>query len=193
MKHSYDPVKLFLLIFGVFTFGAAAGLPFPIWIIAIIFLARMTRTDRSRDSRRRRRDEQPDYRRRSESRGYERSYDRRSQDTERRERDRVAMERRRQEQQKRSEQQRRIAKSEPYKNSGIKKFKDYDYEGAIEDFSKALEINEKDIATHFNIACAYSLTEQKDKSFFHLSEAVKNGFNDIEKIKKQVEQESIQP
>ena len=111
MKHSYDPVKLFLLIFGVFTFGAAAGLPFPIWIIAIIFLARMTRTDRSRDSRRRRRDEQPDYRRRSESRGYERSYDRRSQDTERRERDRVAMERRRQEQQKRSEQQRRIAKS----------------------------------------------------------------------------------
>ena len=93
------------------------------------------------------------------------------------------MERRRKEQKKRSDQQRRIAKSEPFKNSGIKKFKDYDYDGAIEDFAKALEINEKDIATHFNIACAYSLTEQKDKSFYHLSEAVKNGFNDIDKIK----------
>ena len=183
MKHSYDPVKLFLLIFGVFTFGAAAGLPFPVWIIAIIFLAQMTRTDKKRESRRRRRGERPDYRRRSESSDYDRSYERRGRERDRRERDRVVMERRRKEQQKRSEQQRRIAKSEPFKNSGIRKFKDYDYEGAIEDFAKALEINEKDIATHFNIACAYSLTEQKDKSFYHLSEAVKYGFNDIDKIK----------
>ncbi len=185
MKHSYDPAKLFLLIFGVFTFGAATGLPFPIWIIAILFLAQMARTDKRKNPRdpRRRDQDRPDYRRRTDRGGYERDYQRRGRERGSREKDRAEMDRRRTEQQKRSEQQRRIAKSEPFKNSGIKKFKDYDYDGAIVDFVKALEINHKDIATHFNIACAYSLTEDKDKAFYHLSEAVKNGFNDVEKIK----------
>lgn len=71
----------------------------------------------------------------------------------------------------------------PYKSSGIKKYKEFDYDGAIEDFLKALEINPKDIAVHFNLACAYSLNEEKDKSFQHLDLAVDNGFNDFRRIK----------
>jgi TM2 domain-containing membrane protein YozV len=71
----------------------------------------------------------------------------------------------------------------PYKASGIEKYKEYDYTGAIEDFSKALELDEKDIATHFNIACAYSLNEKVEKSFFHLDRAVALGFNDFSRIK----------
>lgn len=74
-------------------------------------------------------------------------------------------------------------KSNPYKNSGIKKYKDYDYDGAIEDFKKALEINENDIAVHFNIACAYSLNEEAEKAFYHLDKAVDLGFNDFKRIK----------
>ncbi len=74
-------------------------------------------------------------------------------------------------------------KSNPFKNSGIEKYKDYDYEGAIEDFTKALQINPKDIAVHFNLACAYSLTEQKDKAFEHLDKATALGFSDFGKIK----------
>ena len=70
----------------------------------------------------------------------------------------------------------------PFKASGVEKFKDYDYEGAIEDFQKSLEINPKDLATHFNIACAYSLTEQADQAFYHLDQAVQNGYRDFEKI-----------
>ena len=46
----------------------------------------------------------------------------------------------------------------------------------------ALKIDPKDVALHFNIAAAYSLTEDKDKGFYHLSEAVKYGFKDFEKI-----------
>ncbi len=38
------------------------------------------------------------------------------------------------------------------------------------------------IALHFNLACAYSLTEKKDKSFLHLSRAVELGYNDFKKI-----------
>jgi len=74
-------------------------------------------------------------------------------------------------------------KTNPYKQAGIKKYKEYDYNGAIEDFVKALEIDEKDIATHFNLACAYSLNEEADKAFFHLDKAVALGFKDFEKIK----------
>ena len=75
-----------------------------------------------------------------------------------------------------------IAKANPFKTSGIKKYKDYDLEGAIEDFSRGLDINQNDVALHFNIACAYSLTEEKDKAYYHLSKAVALGFKDFELI-----------
>lgn len=74
-------------------------------------------------------------------------------------------------------------KTNPYKLSGIKKYKDYDYDGAIEDFEKALEIDEKDIACHFNLACAYSLNEDITKSLYHLDKAVEYGFDDFKRIK----------
>ena len=77
---------------------------------------------------------------------------------------------------------RAIQKANPFKKSGLKKYKEFDLEGAIEDFEQGLEINPNDIALHFNLACAYSLTEQKDKSFRHLSRSVELGYNDFKKI-----------
>ncbi len=74
-------------------------------------------------------------------------------------------------------------KHNPYKQSGIKKFRDFDYKGAIQDFEKALEITPGDVAVHFNLACSYSLTEKPEKAFFHLDKAVANGFNDFDRIK----------
>lgn len=73
-------------------------------------------------------------------------------------------------------------RANPFKKSGIRKYKEYDLEEAIEDFNKGLEIEPNDVALHFNIACAYSLTEQKDLGFSHLSRAVELGFKDTEKI-----------
>lgn len=74
-------------------------------------------------------------------------------------------------------------RSNPYKKSGIDKYKEYDYDGAIEDFKKALEINPKDIAVHFNLACAYSLNEKAELAFSHLDKAVRLGFDDFKRIK----------
>ena len=71
----------------------------------------------------------------------------------------------------------------PYKVAGIKKYKEFDLEGAIEDYNKGLEIQPKDISLHFNLACAYSLTEQVDKAYAHLDRAVSLGFTDFDKIK----------
>jgi TM2 domain-containing membrane protein YozV len=72
--------------------------------------------------------------------------------------------------------------AENLKQSGIKKFKDFDTKGAIADFKLALETSPEDFAIHFNIACAYSLEEQAKEAFTHLDLAVANGFKEYEKI-----------
>lgn len=72
---------------------------------------------------------------------------------------------------------------EALKESGLKKYREFDYDGAIEDFGKALAIDNKDIALHWNLACLYSLCEQKELSFYHLQKSVELGFKDYEKIK----------
>ena len=74
-------------------------------------------------------------------------------------------------------------KTNPYKTSGLEKYRDFEFEAAIADFKKALQIDANDIAVHFNMACAYSLLEDKHSAFFHLSRAVELGFVDFEKIK----------
>lgn len=70
----------------------------------------------------------------------------------------------------------------PYKVSGLEKYRDYDYDGAIEDFQEALRVNYEDPALHFNLACCYSINEQADEAFFHLDKSVAFGFDDFEKI-----------
>jgi len=74
------------------------------------------------------------------------------------------------------------SRNNPYKLSGIQKYKEFDYDAAIEDFKKALTIHPNDIAIHFNLACSYSLSEEKENAFFHLSKAVEHGFVDFKKI-----------
>jgi hypothetical protein len=75
-----------------------------------------------------------------------------------------------------------VIKNNVFKSSGLAKYKDFDLEGAIEDFKKGLDIEPNDIALNFNIACAYSLTENKVLAFQHLAKAVNLGFNDFERI-----------
>jgi tetratricopeptide (TPR) repeat protein len=75
------------------------------------------------------------------------------------------------------------AQKEALKQSGLKKYKEYDYSGAIEDFGKALAADPKDVAVHWNLTCLYSLTEQKELAFYHLQKAVELGFIDFEKVK----------
>jgi tetratricopeptide (TPR) repeat protein len=74
------------------------------------------------------------------------------------------------------------ASANQYKNSGIKKYKDFDLEEAIEDFKKGLTFAPSDISLHFNLACAYSLTEKKTEAYHHLQQAVAYGLKDFNKI-----------
>ena len=71
----------------------------------------------------------------------------------------------------------------PFTKSGMIKYRNFDYYGAIADFVKALEADSQNVPLHFNLACAYSLTEQAEQAFFHLNKAVEYGFKDFEKIR----------
>ena len=75
------------------------------------------------------------------------------------------------------------SRANPYKQSGVQKFKDYDYDGAIIDFHKAIEISPRDVATHFNLACAYSLNEKTGLSIYHLKQAISFGYNNFDNIR----------
>lgn len=68
------------------------------------------------------------------------------------------------------------------KRRGIEKFRDFDFQGAIREFDKVLEISPNDPATLFNMACCYSIMEEKEAAFYHLSRAIEFGFNNFEKI-----------
>ena len=83
---------------------------------------------------------------------------------------------------KQNTRRRRVVRSNPFKKSGLKKYKEYDIEEAIVDFEKGLKLQPNDVALHFNIACAYSLLENAEKSFYHISKCVENGYSDVNKI-----------
>ena len=58
-----------------------------------------------------------------------------------------------------------------------------DYQGAIRDFKAVLDSGEEANDLHFALACCYSLNEDADEGFFHLSRAVEMGFSDFQKIR----------
>ena len=79
----------------------------------------------------------------------------------------------------RSEQE---AHPNPSKRSGVRKFRAGDYQGALDDFRRALRVNPEDMAVHFNLACCYSIMEDTEKSLYHLAKSVEYGFWDLDKI-----------
>lgn len=73
-------------------------------------------------------------------------------------------------------------KKNPFRKSALEKFNKYDFKGAISDYTKALDISPDDPELHFQIARAYSLTENKEMAFRHLDTAVQYGLKESERI-----------
>ncbi len=73
-------------------------------------------------------------------------------------------------------------KANPFKTSGIKKYKNFELEGAEKDLLEAVKINSRDAETHYTLAAIYSLNEKKDKAYHHLSQAVELGMQNLERV-----------
>ncbi len=69
------------------------------------------------------------------------------------------------------------------RKAGLRYFRDFEYDRAIESFQRAIELNPRDVASHFNLAASYSCEEEADKAFYHLDRAVALGFEDFERIR----------
>ncbi|MEM6963574.1 MAG: NINE protein [Bacteroidota bacterium] len=80
------------------------------------------------------------------------------------------------------EQRVEVAPINTFKESGMRKYDDFDIRGAITDFRKALNANFKDAQVHYLMACCYSINEEPEKSLFHLDKAVDFGFIDFDTI-----------
>jgi len=74
-------------------------------------------------------------------------------------------------------------KTDQFELAGNEKYDNYDFDGAIKDYLKSLNVRPNNQEVHFKLGCLYSLLEQIDNSFFHISKGVEKGFYDIEKIK----------
>lgn len=81
-------------------------------------------------------------------------------------------------------QPRRAAKPkiDPFQQSGNEKYSEYDFDGAIRDYLRSLNVKAHNPKVHFNLACLYSVMEQTDSAFFHLEKAVEQGYYNFEKI-----------
>jgi len=182
MANNNSDLNPSLIIFALFIIFASKGAAIVPLMIFYFFYKMFSSGGNNRKNQR---DDRREYRERE--RGRQRDYRRRDTDFTRDTRTSNTPPPRRERRTERTRQRptrnvRKTRKDNPYKKSGMEKYKEYDYKGAIEDFEKALTIDDQDIATHFNIACAYSIMEEKEKSFSHLSKAVQLGYSDHEKI-----------
>ncbi len=77
----------------------------------------------------------------------------------------------------------KIPSKDPFEESGDKKYQEYDFEGAIQDYIRSLNVKSNNPEVHFKLACLYSNLEEIDNAFFHLEKAVEKGFYDFKRIK----------
>lgn len=70
----------------------------------------------------------------------------------------------------------------PYKKTGIKKYDEFDTEGAIRDFEKSLEIDPNDKDIYVYLARAYSLLEKPEESIQALQKAMALGYKQMDQI-----------
>ena len=118
---------------------------------------------------------------------FDRRYNKNVKVSEKRRNTRRQVQRRRRPERERVEAQRarkvKATRRNPFKLSGKKKLAEFDLTGAIEDFQRSIEITEDDADVHYMLASAYSLNEDAEHAFTHLSKAVAFGFKDYDKIK----------
>jgi len=79
----------------------------------------------------------------------------------------------------------KISQVQMHMRAAKEHFAAFDYFEAIAQWQKGLEFEPHNAAIHYNLACAYSLTENAGEGFHHLNEAIKAGFNNFEKLNQQ--------
>ena len=78
----------------------------------------------------------------------------------------------------------RGTKVDPFRISADRKYADYDFEGAIQDYRRSLNVDPRQSEVHFNLACLYSIHEDTDTALYHLSQSLEHGYYDFDEIER---------
>ena len=73
---------------------------------------------------------------------------------------------------------------DPFRVSGDQKYADYDFEGAMQDYRRSLNVDPRQGEVHFKLAALHSIYEDTSASLRHLSLALENGYYDFDTIEK---------
>ena len=63
-----------------------------------------------------------------------------------------------------------------FRDKGLELYQDYNFDEAVVELRKAVNVNPNDPHSHFALACIYSITEEIDPAFYHLERAVAGGY-----------------
>ena len=73
-------------------------------------------------------------------------------------------------------------KLDPFRISGDRKYEDYDFEGAMQDYRRSLNVDPRQGEVHYKLAALYSIHEDTAAAMRHLTLALENGFYDFDAI-----------
>lgn len=73
-------------------------------------------------------------------------------------------------------------RQDPFEAEGDRLYENYDFEAAITQYRRSLNVKSSNSDVHFKLACLYSIYEKSEEAFTHLQRAVDNGFTDYDRI-----------
>ena len=73
-------------------------------------------------------------------------------------------------------------RQDPFEAEGDRLYENYEFEAAITQYRRSLNVKSSNPDVHFKLACLYSIYEKSEKAFTHLQRAVDNGFTDYDRI-----------
>ena len=75
-------------------------------------------------------------------------------------------------------------RKDPYRLAAEQHYANYDFDAAIRDYRRSLNVDPRQPEVHFKLACLYSIQEATENSLYHLSQALEHGYYDFDEIDK---------
>ena len=73
-------------------------------------------------------------------------------------------------------------KLDPFRISGDQKYEDYDFDGAMQDYRRSLNVDPRQGEVHYKLAALHSIHEDTAAAMRHLTLALENGYYDFDAI-----------
>ncbi|MGB3801081.1 MAG: NINE protein [Lewinella sp.] len=75
-------------------------------------------------------------------------------------------------------------RKDPFQLTADQHYANYDFDAAIRDYRRSLNVDPRQPEVHFKLACLYSIHEDTDTALYHLSQALEHGYYDFDEIEK---------